>query len=126
MSNSTFYSPHGLPPDVEQSPDMVSAEDFTTLSSALIKEFPEVLEYTKIKEMPFRDGSFIMRNHNKLLFNDESIDGLKTGFYNKAGFNITVSAKKDNIRLIAVLMGCPDRKERDQLASSLIKIVYWF
>ncbi len=121
MNNSKFHSPHGLPPSEGQNPDMVSAEDFVILSTTLIKEFPEVLEYTKIKEMPFRDGSFIMRNHNKLLFNDESVDGLKTGFYNKAGFNVTVSAKKDNIRLIAVLMGCPDRKERDQLASSLIK-----
>lgn len=118
---SEFHSPHGLPPGDNQKPDLASAKDFLALSRGLLIEHPEILEQTKIKEIPFRGGEFIMRNHNKLLFKDPSVDGLKTGFYNKAGFNITLTAERYGTRLVAVLMGCEKRKERDQLGQELLE-----
>ncbi len=121
LTNSEFHSPHGLPPDKDDKPDIASAEDFLILSRALLKRFPQVLNDTKIKELPFRDGEFIMRNHNKLLFKDSSVDGLKTGYYGKAGFNVTVTALRKGVRLIAVLMGCERRIERDRLAQELLE-----
>jgi len=121
LTYSEFHSPHGLPPGDNQKPDLASATDFVALSRGLLNEHPEILEQTKIKEIPFRGGEFIMRNHNKLLFKDPSVDGFKTGFYNKAGFNITLTAERSGTRLIAVLMGCEQRKERDKLGQELLE-----
>lgn len=120
MNHSEFHSPHGLPPAKDQLADLVSAEDFLILSRSLIKDYPEILEITKKDSMPFRDGTFEMRNHNGLLRSFEGTDGLKTGFYNEAGFCVATTAQRKGIRLIAVLMGCPSRKIRDEKATSLL------
>ena len=67
MNESTFYTPHGLPPAKDQKPDLVSAHDFALLSRTVIKNYPEILVYTSKVESPFREGAFNMTNHNHLL-----------------------------------------------------------
>lgn len=120
MTHAKFYSPHGLPPSKDQLPDLLAPKDFLILARSLIYNFPEVLEITKKEVETFRNGSFEMRNHNGLLRTFEGTDGLKTGFYNEAGFCVTTTAQRKGIRLIAVLMGCPSRKARDEAASLLL------
>lgn len=120
MTQSEFHTPHGLPPAQGQKPDLVSARDFGLLARALLKDFPEITNYTSLQTKDFRDGSFQMSNHNHLLRHFPGADGLKTGFYNEAGFCITATAARNGTRMIAVVMGCTDRKLRDKQASELL------
>jgi len=69
----------------------------------------------------FRDSTLIMVNHNKLLGRMSSIDGLKTGFYRKSGYNIVATAKKGDLRLIVVVMGSPAAKVRDAVVEEKVK-----
>ncbi|MBP9838413.1 MAG: D-alanyl-D-alanine carboxypeptidase [Proteobacteria bacterium] len=120
MTQSEFHSPHGLPPAEGQLPDLVSARDFGILARALVIKFPSLLEITRKGEEDFRDGEFKMSNHNKLLKTFAGCDGLKTGYYAEAGFSVTVTAEKNNSRMFAVVMGCNDRKFRDEEAAKLL------
>jgi D-alanyl-D-alanine carboxypeptidase (penicillin-binding protein 5/6) len=120
MKNTSFHSAHGLPPAKDQLPDLVSARDMAILSRALITDFPEVLETTSKKEAGFRDGTFIMRNHNHLLHRFPGCDGIKTGYYAKAGFGVSTTALRKGVRLIAVVMGCQKRDKRDAEAARLL------
>ena len=122
MKDAVYTSPHGLPPGKGQEPDLVSAYDMAVLSRALLKDFPEALELTGKMEQGFRNGAFIMRNHNSLLKSFNGCDGIKTGFYNKAGFCISATAKRKDVRLIAVVMGCAERKKRDQEAARILSL----
>jgi len=122
MSETELYSPHGLPPSQEQLPDLISATDLAKLGRAIIKNFPSALKYTGTSEAPFRDGQFIMRNHNGLVRTYQGADGLKTGYYAKAGFGVTATAEKNGLRMIAVLMGCSNRQLRDREAARLLTL----
>ncbi len=120
MKESEFHFPHGLPPSAGQLPDLVSAHDFAILSRALVNQHPKVLEFTGKLEAPFRGGTFVMRNHNKLISSYAGCDGLKTGYYSEAGFNVSTTATKNGERMIAVVMGCGDRRFRDAEAARLL------
>jgi serine-type D-Ala-D-Ala carboxypeptidase (penicillin-binding protein 5/6) len=119
MKNTRFYSVHGLPPSEGQKPDVTTAYDLSILCRELAKR-PEALKYTGTKERGFREGKFIMRNHNHLLGAIEGCDGFKTGFFEAAGFSIAVTAKRSGVRIIAIVMGSSNRKIRDAKASELL------
>jgi D-alanyl-D-alanine carboxypeptidase (penicillin-binding protein 5/6) len=120
MADTTFRSVHGLPPSKGEEEDLTSCYDLSLLSRALLK-FPRVLEWTSIKQDSFRDGMFTLTNHNKLLIKMPGLDGLKTGYYNKAGYNVVATTEKKNLRLIAVVLGSPSAKTRDALAMEKLK-----
>ncbi len=120
MKDTVVYSVHGLPPERDQKPDMASASDFGVLARAAINNHPEILEFTKISEMGFRNDTFNMRNHNPLVRTYPGCDGLKTGYYSKAGFSVVTTAKRKGTRLIAVVLGCKDRKKRNADAARLL------
>jgi serine-type D-Ala-D-Ala carboxypeptidase (penicillin-binding protein 5/6) len=119
MKDTTFYSVHGLPPSLGQKPDETTAYDLALLSRDLARH-PEIFTYTSMKNRDFRDGAFIMRNHNHLLGNVIGCDGFKTGYFRAAGFSIVATAQRDGARVIAIVMGSVDRKVRDAKASELI------
>ena len=108
MSDTEFHSVHGLPPGPGQLPDLMSAADLATLGRALAA-FPEVMEWAKTSEAPFRGGQLEMRNTNHLVRTFSGADGLKTGFYNAAGFEVTATASRDGLRLMAVILGAPTK-----------------
>jgi D-alanyl-D-alanine carboxypeptidase (penicillin-binding protein 5/6) len=118
LKEADFRYAHGLPPNAGEEPDLVSAYDMALLSKRLIEDHPRIIEYSSILEQPFRDGKFIMRSHNKLL--SQGADGLKTGYYAEAGFSISATATRSGERMIAVVMGCNDRKFRDAEALRLL------
>lgn len=120
MRESVFHSPHGLPPGKGQEADEVSAYDLAILGRSLISEFPMALEFTGKSEATFRNGEFIMRNHNHLVRTFPGCDGLKTGYYQEAGFGVTATAKKNGMRMLTVVMGCERSKERDSEAARLL------
>jgi D-alanyl-D-alanine carboxypeptidase len=119
MNNTTFHSVHGLPPASGQQPDVTTARDMAILCRALAGQ-PEALKYTATRSRGFRDGTFMMRNHNKLLDKVVGCDGFKTGYYRAAGFSIAATAQRNNVRIIAVVMGCKDSKVRDAKTIELL------
>jgi D-alanyl-D-alanine carboxypeptidase (penicillin-binding protein 5/6) len=119
MNDSHYYSVHGLPPAPGQQPDMVSAYDTALLARALVK-YPDVLRWSAIDTCPFRNGAFELRNTNHLVRTFRGCDGLKTGFYYKAGFNVVATAKRDKLRLIAVVLGSPRKNENFSQAATLL------
>lgn len=120
MADSEFHSVHGLPPSKGQEPDLSSCSDLAILGRELIK-YPKVIEWTSMKSEPFRDGKFIMNNHNKLLTRMGGVDGLKTGYYRETGFNIVATAEKNGLKFIVVVMGSPTAKVRDNVALEKFK-----
>lgn len=119
MKDTKFYSVHGLPPADGQKVDHTTANDLALLCRALIAR-PNALKYTGTKERPFRDGKFIMRNHNHLLGAVDGCDGFKTGYFEAGGFSIATTAKRGGVRIFAIVMGSKDRKVRDAKARELL------
>jgi len=120
MNNTEFHSVHGLPPEKGQKEDLTTCSDLAVLSRETIR-YPKIIEWSGTVTDTFRDGKFVLTNTNKLLTKLPGTDGLKTGFYDEAGFNIVATAKKDNIRFIAVVMGSPSGKIRDSIAMEKLK-----
>jgi D-alanyl-D-alanine carboxypeptidase (penicillin-binding protein 5/6) len=88
---------------------MSSAYDMAIVARELVK-FPDVMKWSGTKEAPFRNGTMTLTNTNRLVRETSWVDGLKTGYYREAGFNVTATAKRDNLRLIAVVMGAPQKR----------------
>lgn len=119
MRNTLFQSVHGLPPSEGREPDVTTARDLAILCLALVKR-PEVLTYTATRTRGFREETFVMHNHNKLLGQVQGCDGLKTGYFQAAGFSIATTASKNGVRIIALVMGSKERKVRDAKAVELL------
>lgn len=124
MKATEFHSIHGLPPEEGQKPDVTTARDISRLARELLQKHPGCLRYTSCKERPFRDGKMIMRNHNGLLWTTPGCDGLKTGYYKKAGYAIAATAARDNNRLIAVILGSASKQSRDKKAAELLSVCF--
>jgi len=120
MVDTEFRSVHGLPPSKGQEPDMTSASDLAVLARELLK-YPQILQWTSLKTEPFRDGKFIMNNHNKLLTKLGGVDGLKTGYYAQTGFNVAATAVRNDMRFIVVVLGSPSANIRDSVAIEKFK-----
>jgi D-alanyl-D-alanine carboxypeptidase (penicillin-binding protein 5/6) len=119
MKDTQFSSVHGLPPSKGQKPDQTTAHDLALLGRELARR-PAIFTYTNTRERPFRDGKFIMRNHNHLLGMVNGCDGFKTGYFQAAGFSIVATAQREGVRLIAIVMGSRDRKIRDAKTAELL------
>jgi D-alanyl-D-alanine carboxypeptidase (penicillin-binding protein 5/6) len=120
MNDSEFHSVHGLPPAEGQIADASSCHDLMLLSRELLK-YPKLLEWTSIQTEPFREGAFIMNNHNRIIGKLPGTDGFKTGFYSDAGFNVVATAKKDGLRLVVAVLGSPSARIRDNVAIEKFK-----
>ena len=99
-----------------------SAKDLANLTKALINNFPD--HYATYKEKEFTFSGIRQLNRNKLLWRDDSVDGVKTGHTESAGYCLISSAKRNDMRLIAVVAGSPSENER--LISSQRLLEYGF
>jgi D-alanyl-D-alanine carboxypeptidase (penicillin-binding protein 5/6) len=120
LKNTEFHGVHGLPPEKGGKEDLVSCQDLATLAREILK-YPKIIEWTGTVTDSFRNGKFVLSNTNKLLTKLPGTDGLKTGYYRESGFNIVATAKKEEIRFIAVVMGSPSGKIRDNVAMEKLK-----
>ena len=114
MQNTHFVNASGLP----DSRQLSSARDIAILSRAVMRDYPQYYKLFSMQEFRFRGQT--IANHNHLLGKMPGVDGLKTGFTNASGFNLAVSAVRDNRRLITVVMGGPSTASRDENAESLL------
>ena len=117
MKNTHFENVTGLDDDVKN--HLTSAYDIALMSKELLKH-EDVTKYTTIWMDSIRGGSFGLSNTNKLVRYYRGITGLKTGSTDKAGFCVSASAKRDEMHLIAVIMGAETSKERNEIASKLL------
>ena len=114
MTRTTFRNPNGLP-DLEQK---TTARDMATLARALMHNHAKEYHYFSTREFTFNGQ--VIHGHNHLLEWYKGADGLKTGFINASGFNIVTSARRDDRRLIAVVMGWPTWQSRDHQVAKLL------
>jgi D-alanyl-D-alanine carboxypeptidase (penicillin-binding protein 5/6) len=119
MDDTHFETVHGLPPSNGTPGDLTSAHDMAMLARELTK-YPEILIWSAMKEDTLRQGKFILANTNKLVYQFPGVDGLKTGFHAQAGFNVTATAQRDGLRMIAVVMGAPSSTTRFDEARRLL------
>jgi len=119
MTNTHFVNATGLPSDNHYS----SARDLATLTSALIKEFPEYYSYYSELEFTYQppgEKPITQSNRNRLLRLDKSVDGVKTGFTDDAGYCLVASAERDGMRLISVVLGTKTARLRFSYSQSLL------
>ena len=120
MTNSHFTDSTGLP-DKEH---YTSAKDLAVLGRALVENFPQYYHWYKQKWFTF--NGIRQPNRNRLLWRDSQVDGLKTGHTNDAGFCLVSSAKHDNMRLLAVVLGSPSETARADDSERLINYGFRF
>ena len=114
MSNTNYVNATGWPDENHYS----SARDIAILTRALIDEFPESYNYYKEREYTF--NKIRQFNRNRLLWRDDSVDGVKTGHTEAAGYCLVASAERDEMRLISVVLGTGSDKARTQSSQSLL------
>jgi D-alanyl-D-alanine carboxypeptidase len=108
MTATTFRNASGLPNNAQKT----TARDMARLSSRLMKDFPQYYHYFSTPSFRYKGTTY--NSHNRMVRNTQGVDGLKTGFIRASGFNVATSAKRNNRRVIAVVMGGNSAAARDQ------------
>lgn len=116
MNDTTFKNCHGIDEDGHVS----SSYDIALMSRELLEKHPDITKYTTIYMDSLRDGKSELVNTNKLVRNYKGATGLKTGSTSLALYNLSASATRDNLSLIAVIMKAPTTKDRFQEATKLL------
>jgi D-alanyl-D-alanine carboxypeptidase (penicillin-binding protein 5/6) len=114
MVNTNFRNATGLPAEDHYS----SARDISLLASAIIREYPEFYQFYSEREFTF--NNITQRNRNQMLWRDPTVDGMKTGMTDAAGYCLVSSAQRDGMRLISVLLGTSSAKARADATQSLL------
>ena len=120
LTHSHFVNSTGLP-DKEH---YTTARDIIRVARALIREFPEYYQWYSQKQFTYND--ITQYNLNKLLWRDESVDGLKTGHTDSAGYCLVTSAERDGMRLISVVLGTKSEEARADASQSLLNYGFRF
>ena len=118
MSNTHFDNSTGLPSPTHYT----TAHDLSLLARALVREFPNYYTWFSIREFVW--NNIRQENRNGLLGRDPSVDGMKTGHTDAAGYCLVTSAKRDNMRLIAVVLDSNSIKAREAASAALINYGY--
>lgn len=122
LSKTVFRNPHGLPPAGRGDQNRGTAMEMAYLAGQLLKH-PEVVRWSSTWVSYIREGTakkFQLANRNRLVVDCPGVNGMKTGFTNKAGFCVTATCKRHERILVAVLTGCPSQKQRNDLAAALL------
>jgi D-alanyl-D-alanine carboxypeptidase (penicillin-binding protein 5/6) len=120
MVNTHFVNSTGLP----HAEHYTTPRDIARVTRATIREFPEIYQWYATKEFTF--NNIKQHNRNKLLWRDDAVDGVKTGHTEAAGYCLVASAKKDGMRLIAVVMGTRSEDSRASESQSLLNYGFRF
>ena len=120
MKASKFKNATGLPDDEHYS----TARDLATLARAIINEFPDYYKWYSVRSFKYNDIE--QPNRNSLLWRDESVDGMKTGFTDDAGYCLISSAERDGMRVISVVLGTASAKVRIDGSQALINYGFRF
>jgi len=120
MKASKFQNSTGLP-----NPEhYTTARDMAVLARAVIAEFPDI--YALFSQPEYTYNGITQRNRNGLLGKDPSVDGMKTGYTESAGYCLVASAKRDGMRLISVVMGAASDRDRTRASQALLNYGFRF
>lgn len=120
MKASNFTNSTGLP-----DPNLyTTARDISTLARGVIREHPDYYKWYSIREFVW--NGIKQQNRNGLLGRDPSVDGIKTGHTESAGYNLVTSAKRNNTRLISVVLGSTSMKSREDASAALLNYGFTF
>ncbi len=114
MNHTVFKNASGLHEEGQKT----TAQDMAILTLAIIKHFPQYYPLFATTTFDFDGRTY--QSHNRVLNEYEGAEGLKTGYVSAVGYNIISTAKKDNVRLVGVILGEETPKERDKLMTNLL------
>ena len=120
MYDTTFVNCTGLDDSEDAKNHKTSAYDIALMSRELLKNHPDIKKFTTIWMDTVRDGAFGLSNTNKLVRFYPGATGLKTGFTSQAGYCLSASALREEMELVAVVMGCETSKDRFAACKSLL------
>ncbi|TCJ12777.1 D-alanyl-D-alanine carboxypeptidase [Parasulfuritortus cantonensis] len=120
MTGSHFVNATGLPDPQHYT----TARDLARLASAVIRDFPEFYKYYSLKEFTY--GGITQPNRNRLLWTDPAVDGVKTGHTESAGYCLIASAKRDDRRLLSVVLGTASDNARASESQKLLNYGFQF
>jgi D-alanyl-D-alanine carboxypeptidase (penicillin-binding protein 5/6) len=120
MTQTEFQTVNGMPLSDGRAGDFSSARDLVVLARALLQH-DLVLEWTSHDKVPFRDGSQMLPNTNRLVGKVDGVNGLKTGFTSRARFNLVATAQRGSLSLIAVVLGGRNSRVRFQTAEQFLE-----
>ena len=118
MPGTSYANSHGLPDEL----NYTTARDVATLMAALMRDFPEGYKWNSLESFTYNE--ITQPNRNRLLKRDPSVDGGKTGYTKAAGYCLAVSANRDGMRVVAVVMGAPRSPVRFRAAQALLNYGY--
>ena len=120
MNGTNFMNSSGWPDENH----FTTARDLAVLARAMIRDYPEIYALHSIREFTYNDIK--QSNRNRLLWKDSSVDGIKTGHTESAGYCLVASAVRDGIRLISVIMGASGTQARTNATQALLNYSYRF
>jgi D-alanyl-D-alanine carboxypeptidase (penicillin-binding protein 5/6) len=120
MTGTHFDNSSGLPSPQHYS----TARDMALLASAIIRDFPQYYSWYAVREFEYH--GIKQQNRNGLLSRDPSVDGMKTGHTETAGYCLVTSAKRDGTRLVSVVLGSQSMKAREDASAALINYGFTF
>ena len=120
MNKTRFFSVHGLPPGRGQKLDESTAFDMYLLAMELLKH-PQYLRWSSTRLDSFRNGTFQLLNTNhRLIRNYRGMDGMKTGYHRRAGFNLVSTAEREGQRFISIIIGAKNSRLRSKSVTHLL------
>lgn len=120
LKGTNFENSTGLPGPTHYT----TARDVAVLSRAIIREFPEYYQWYSIKEFVW--NNIKQQNRNGLLTRDPTVDGLKTGHTESAGYCLATSANRQGMRLVSVVLGSTSMRAREDASAALLNYGYTF
>ena len=120
MTNTHFDDSSGLP----TASHYTTARDLSKLGTALVRDFPEYYKWFSLREFVW--NNITQQNRNGLLERDASVDGMKTGHTDSAGFCLVTSAVRQGMRLITVVLGSHSIRGREDASAALLNYGYTF
>jgi D-alanyl-D-alanine carboxypeptidase (penicillin-binding protein 5/6) len=120
MKNTYFVNSTGWP----DKQHLTSARDIAIVAAAIIREFPEYYQEYAVKEFTY--NNIKQYNRNKLLWRDDTVDGMKTGHTDSAGFCLVASAVRSDMRVISVVLGTDSKKSRASVSQALLNYAFRF
>jgi D-alanyl-D-alanine carboxypeptidase (penicillin-binding protein 5/6) len=120
MDDTNFENSTGWP----NKQHLTTARDLATLAIAIIKEFPE--HYSWYAEKEYTYNNIKQYNRNKLLWRDKSVDGMKTGHTESAGYCLVSSAVRSDMRIVSVVLGTDSKKARASVSQALLNYGFRF
>ena len=115
LRHTVFKNPSGLPAPGQKT----TARDMAKLARAYLKAYPSVRTFHATRRLVHRGRA--INNTNQLLGRVRGVDGLKTGFTVASGYNVIITAERNGVRLMAVVMGGSSRATRDNTARRLVE-----